>query len=144
MAPTMKRETRDKLDDVLAAMQPGLVPVCKYVGNGAAVVLLADALVTLELDDRDPRCRNWIETERAVFADDDDELSRRMDFMGRVEWEVKQWMKADGDEDDERDYFGARRERIRLAYSAMLDSLKGSMRPLGATPTVSVAEAAGF
>lgn len=133
-ATQTKRET-SPLDGVLAAMQPGLEPICKYVGNGAAVVLLADALVTLELDDRDPRCRVWIETERVDYVVTDEELWRLSDWLGWVDWQVKHWKQAEAD-DYMHVYFDLRRERIRLAYEAAVAKLRGAMRPMGAVPTV--------
>lgn len=142
-APTMKPwTTTNLLRDVLATMLEGEKPCCKYEGNGVQVLLTNDALVTYELDDRDTRNPVWVPTERAVFTASEDELERRSDWLGQVDWQVKQWMLHEAD-DFKSPYFDGRYGRIEDAYTLLLAKARGGIRPMSATPTVAM-EAVGF
>lgn len=133
------------LRDVLAAMLTAEKPVCKYEGNGVQVLLTEAALVTYELDDRDTRNPAWVPTERAVFTAAEDELDRRNDWFGEVQYQIKRWRQVEeGDDWEAEAYLSSRRGRIEDAYTLLLAKARGGIRPLSATPTVSVAEAAGF
>lgn len=131
------------LRDVLAAMLTAEKPVCKYEGNGVQVLLTEAALVTYELDDRDTRNPVWVPTERAAFTASEGELERRADWLGQVDWQVKQWMLHEAD-DFMSLYFDVRYGSIEDAYTLLLANARGGIRPLSATPTVSIAEAARF
>lgn len=145
-APTMKPwPTTHLLRDVLATMLEGEKPLCRYEGNGVQVLLTVDALVTYELDDRNPRNRAWVPTERVVFTASEDDLERRRWWTRRHTEEQDAWQAVEdyGDRrNTRRAYFDARYNRIDEATVLLLAKARGGVRPLGAVPTVGME--AGF